>query len=66
MWNLPIETLKSSTRLKVLLKFVDLGFVRETLIFQLVNLEILLQGKDVPPQGELIKGILLMDLWEEL
>ena len=58
--------LKSSTSCIVLLKFVDLGFVRENLIFQLVNLKNIIQGKYVNPQGKLSKDILLPNLWTKL
>ena len=48
------------------LLLVDLGFDRETSIFQLWNLENFIGERDVPLQGELSDGLLFPDQWTKL
>ena len=47
------------------LLLVDLGFDRETLIFQLWYIENRIRERDVPPQGELNKPPFSADMWRE-
>jgi hypothetical protein len=45
---------------------LDLGFHEETLIFQLENFGILIQGKDAPSLGELLDGFILTNVLQKV
>ena len=66
-WEMEIEKIRSY-RFEVLdlvPKLADLGFVRETLIFQTWNFKLLIGQKDAPLQGKLSNVLLFWKQWWE-